>query len=128
MDIIAVCLFAVTAAVLCRAVSSNAGNAGIALTVAAAAMIFIKTADSLGSIAAEIRSLFEQSGVASQYVRILLKGLGICYITNFARGVCCDSGEYTLAEQTLLAGKISLLVISLPMIDALIEIVKELLA
>ena len=127
MEIVVVCLFAVVSAVICRTVGANSRDIGLVLAIAASAMIFIKTAGSLGNIIAEVRSLFDQSGVDPGYVRILLKGLGICYITNFARGVCRDSGETTLADQTLLAGKISLLIISLPMIDTLTEVIKTLL-
>ena len=60
-------------------------------------------------------------------MRILLKALGICYLTDFASGICRDSGENTLASQTLMAGKTALLITSLPMLEALIGVIKTLL-
>ena len=127
MDVIAVCAFAVISVVLCKTVESDARDIKLLMVIGGAAIIFLKAAGSLGGIIAEIRSLFVQSDVDPEYVRILLKGLGVCYVTNFTVSICRDSGENTLADQTLLAGKVALLIISLPMLEGLIEIVKTLM-
>lgn len=127
MNILALCAFAIVSAVLCKTLEADGREIKLVLVIGAASLIFLKAASSLGGIIAEIRSLFEESNVDPQYVRILLKGLGICYVTSFTVSICRDSGENTLAEQTLLAGKIALLIVSLPMLEGLIEIVKTLL-
>ncbi|MBQ8965249.1 SpoIIIAC/SpoIIIAD family protein [Ruminococcus sp.] len=127
MEILVVCAFAVVAAMLCKTLEVSAREIRLILIIGASAAVFLKAAGSLGSIIAEIRSMFSDGGIDSDYIRILLKSLGICYITNFASGVCRDSGEQTLAEHTLLAGKVALLITALPMIEALTEIIKTLL-
>ena len=127
MNIVIICAFAVVSAVICKTVSNDRSIA-IVLTLAASAVIFMKAAGSMSGIIAEMRSLFlVHSGTEPEYLRIILKGLGICYITSFASSICRDSGESTLAEQTIIAGKTALLLISLPMLETLIGIVKALL-
>ena len=127
MDIIAICVFAIVSAVFSRTVEANAKEIKLLLVIGAAAVIFMKTAGTLGSIIGEIRLLFDSTDTDQRYVGILLKGLGICYVTDLTCGICRDSGEQTLAEQTLSAGKAALVVLSLPMIEALTDIVKTLL-
>lgn len=127
MDIVGICAFALTAVFVCKSVESDAREIKLLLVTVAAVIIFVKSAGSLGSIFAEIRSLFYEGDADPQYVRILLKALGICYLTDFASGICRDSGENTLASQTLMAGKTALLITSLPMLEALIGVIKTLL-
>lgn len=127
MDIIAICVFAIVSAVFSGTVEANAKEIKLILVIGAAAVIFMKTAGTLGSIIGEIRLLFDSTDTDQRYVGILLKGLGICYVTDLTCGICRDSGEQTLAEQTLSAGKAALVVLSLPMIEALTDIVKTLL-
>ncbi|MBE6868485.1 MAG: stage III sporulation protein AD [Ruminococcus albus] len=127
MNIVIICAFAVVSAVICKSVGNDRSIA-LVLTLAASAVIFMKAAGSMGGLIAQMRSLFyAQGGTDPEYIRILLKGLGICYITSFASGICRDSGESTLAEQTVLAGKTALLLIILPMLETLIGIVRTLL-
>ncbi|MBO4867681.1 MAG: stage III sporulation protein AD [Ruminococcus sp.] len=127
MNIVIICAFAVVSAVMCKTVNNDRSIA-IVLTLAASAVIFMKAVASMSGIIAQMRSLFfAQGGSDPEYMRILLKGLGICYITSFASGICRDSGESTLAEHTVLAGKTALLLVALPMLETLIGIVKTLL-
>lgn len=127
MDIIVIIGFCIVSTVICKTVEKESGEIKILLMLAAVCVVFIKTADTLGAVFAQIRSLFYQAEIDSQYIKILFKGLGICYITRLACDFCKDCGENALAGQAELAGKISLLIISLPLFNALIEIVKSLL-
>lgn len=127
MGIIAICVFALISAVICMTVSRSSAGFRLLISAAACAMILLRTSDELSGILSQIRSIFDESSLDHSYVMILIKGLGICYITNFAVSVCRDCGETAIASQTLLAGRIALLVISLPMLEDLIEIIKMLL-
>lgn len=127
MDIIVLCAFATVTAVLCKTVETSGRDIKLLMVIGGGAVIFLKAAGSMGGMIAEIRSLFGQGDVDPEYVRILLKGLGICYVTSFTVSVCRDCGENAIGDQVLTAGKIALLTISLPMLEALIEIVKALL-
>lgn len=127
MGIVVICIFAVACTAVCVVSSHTSAGFRLLISAAACAMILFKASSDLSGILAQIRSLFEESDLDQAYVAILIKGLGICYITNFAVGVCRDSGETAVASQTLLAGRIALLVISLPILEDLIEIIKMLL-
>ena len=63
----------------------------------------------------------------SDYAAILLKALGIAYISAFTAELCKSAGEGMLASAAVLAGKGELVLLSLPLISRLLEIAAELL-
>ncbi len=63
----------------------------------------------------------------SEYAAILLKALGIAYISAFTAELCKSAGEGMLASAAVLAGKGELILLSLPLISRLLEIAAELL-
>ena len=60
------------------------------------------------------------------YLSIMLKALGIAFLTHICASVCRDCGEQTIAGYAELAGKIEMLIIALPLIEELIKIAGDL--
>ena len=73
-----------------------------------------------------IRSLFSQTGTG-EYIDTVLRALGIALVCELTAIFCRDLGEQTLAEGVQLFGKLEILVLSLPLLDKVLEIAKELL-
>ena len=69
-----------------------------------------------------IRSMMQQVQIDGQYIEILLKSLGICFITQIASESCRDAGESALASKIDLAGKLMLVVLALPMFEEIVSI------
>lgn len=64
--------------------------------------------------------------IESGYLEILVKIIGITYIAEFSADLCKDAGYSALASQIAIAGKLSVLGISMPVITALLEMVSGL--
>ena len=58
---------------------------------------------------------------------ILLKALGVAFLTETAASVCRDSGESGLAGWVETAGKMEILLLAFPLIQTAMETVKTLL-
>lgn len=72
----------------------------------------------------------ELSGLISlqkTYVAILLKLIGIAYLCEFAANLCKDAGCQTIAGQVEMIGKLSILLVSTPVITALADTMMKLL-
>ena len=65
---------------------------------------------------------------AAAYLEILWKALGICYITGIAGDLCQDCGESALAKTVELWGRLSLVLLSLPLLETLLRTVTEVLS
>ena len=66
--------------------------------------------------------------IVSQMQEILWKALGICYITGIAGDLCQDCGESALAKTVELWGRLSLVLLSLPLLETLLRTVTEVLS
>ena len=98
--------------------------------------VFTSMAVGLGLIASAIamlapvltylRALSEDSGFAS-YLDIIFKACAIGLLTAFATEISKDAGEQAIASKIELVGKCALLVVALPVLQTLVESVKEFL-
>ena len=124
MSIAGICI---TASVMCKLFSENGKEYALYIKLAAAAAVMSMIIIFVSPIAETIRSIYSRAGADEEYLTVLFKALGICYITQFACDICKDSGENALATQAELAGKISLMVIALPLFESLANIVARLI-
>lgn len=71
--------------------------------------------------------IFETTGIKSSLYSIILKIIGIGYLTEFTASICNDTGNSSLGDKVLLGGKIIILVMALPIVSSILNIVMELL-
>lgn len=64
----------------------------------------------------------EYIGISNDYVKIVVKTVGISILTQFSSGVCKDSGQNVLSDKIELAGKVIVAVLAIPMAQALLEV------
>ena len=77
-------------------------------------------------VLSRVRALFVETG-AGEYLDVVLRALGIALICELTAIFCRDLGENTLAQGVQMFGKLEILVLSLPLVDKILEIAKELL-
>ena len=58
---------------------------------------------------------------------ILLKALGVAFLTEIAASICRDSGESGLAGWVEMAGRVEILLLSFPLIRTVLDTVSDLL-
>ncbi len=123
MKIVTIAVICILATVLCKLFADNSKEYALYIKIAASIGIFAAAIVYVSPIAEMINSIFIKSGADGTYINILFKALGICYITQFAYDICKDSGENALASQLEIAGKISLIILALPLFEKLMDIV-----
>lgn len=69
----------------------------------------------------KIDELAAVSELNTEYIRIIFKALGICYLTQFSADICRDCGENAAASAAEIFGKIQLILLSLPLFESLID-------
>ena len=73
-----------------------------------------------------INAAAKESGT-EPYFALMLKALAISLFSKISADICRDCGENTLASRVELAGKAGIVIISLPVIQQLIELSKDML-
>ena len=76
----------------------------------------------------EMEKLLGHINAETDFSEILIKALGVCYITQIACDSCKDAGETAIAGKLELAGKIAIVILSLPMFTELTDIVLALIS
>ena len=74
----------------------------------------------LGRLIGLLRETAETAGVGDGYFAVVLKVIGIAYLTQFGAQLCADAGEGTVAA---LAGKILMMTAAAPVLIGLLELV-----
>lgn len=72
--------------------------------------------------------LSDLTSVSKEYIKILLKITGITFISEIASDISKDCGYMAVANQVQIFGKVSILVISIPVFTELISKVGGLLS
>ena len=72
-------------------------------------------------------SIAEIAGVESSLLKLLLKIVGVGYLTEFAAGILTDFGISSIADKVTLAGKITIVLLSMPVIERLLRLIGEFL-
>lgn len=60
-----------------------------------------------------------------EYVALLLKMIGVTYLSEFASSICRDAGYSAVAGQIELVGKLTILTIGMPIVLALFELMVD---
>lgn len=75
----------------------------------------------------QLQALLDGAALPQAYTAILFKALGICLLTQLTADACRDAGESALAAKAELAGKLLLLVLSLPLFEKITSLALSLL-
>ncbi|MDD3338970.1 MAG: SpoIIIAC/SpoIIIAD family protein [Lachnospiraceae bacterium] len=81
----------------------------------------------LQSLFDSIRRMGTYLTVDSLYMGTLLKIMGITYVGQFSSGICKDAGYSVIANQIEIFAKIAIMVLSMPILLALLETIQEFL-
>lgn len=123
-DVIVLCLLAASLVLLIRKYSPE--NA-LTVTLAATVVVLLYIIAKSSGLISELWSIFDTFGLDPEIIKITLKALGICYITGFAADVCRDFGQTALASKVELAGKVSVVLLTLPFIKQILIVATELM-
>lgn len=99
----------------------------IFITVAGVCVILLFCIDGVISIIDTMTQFVQKTGINSQLFSCVLKIIGIGYVCEFASGVCTTAGNTTIADVISLAGKIVILLLSLPILTNLLNLIVEIL-
>lgn len=96
------------------------------LVLVSSLLVFWQSFSAVAEITTALKNITSGISEASAYIKIMFKVLGIALIAQLAADMCRDCGESALAGQTETAAKIAIIVVVLPLIQAVLKIVSGL--
>ena len=119
LKLAALCAVCLTPVVLLR---KKTPEQALVLTAAILAVVLGRCLALAAPAVEELRSLFDRAGVDSAHVAILLRTLAAALVTRLCADLCRDGGSQALASAVETAGAVAVLVITLPLVRAVVEL------
>ena len=66
----------------------------------------------------------EMTGIENGLLKVLLKIVGVGYLTEFGAGILNDFGSHSVADKVTLGGKITIVLLAMPVMESLLTLIK----
>ncbi len=126
-DIVKIGMLAVAGVLLAIPLKKEKGEYSSLLGITICVLIFSFVITKIEVVFAFIKQLEGMLSIESEYIFIMLKMIGIAYIAEFVIGICKDAGFSAISGQIEIFAKISILVVSLPLLHTFLEMMGSLL-
>lgn len=127
MSIIQISILGVVGVLMAVQLKQEKAEVGTYLCIVISLFIFGAIMDNLSFFVDTVREIGDFINLENSYIATLIKMLGITYLAEFSSGICKDAGYQTIAVQIEMFGKIAILVLSLPILLALLRTIQEFL-
>lgn len=117
MEITSLIVIAVIAAVLSVMLKKYNPEYSILISLAAGILLLLLIFSDLFPAVIRIKDLLSVAQIPPEYGQVLFKCLGICFLAQFSADSCRDAGESALAAKIELAGKVMIVLLSLPLFE-----------
>lgn len=99
----------------------------VVIMIVGCVIIFFYSISGIIKVVEILKKIINDTGINDERIIILLKIMGISYITEFVSDIAKDSGYSALSNQIQIYGKITILVVSVPILESLINCINGLL-
>ena len=122
-----ICAIGIAALIIISIVKTYKPEFTVEVTLCAGMILLYFIIDSLKYGFGFIADIYEDLSYGKEYFPIILKVLGIAYITEFAAAICQDAGEKSIASKVELAGKIAIFFAATPVFTSLLDLLNSLI-
>lgn len=123
MEIIKIIGVAFVTAISSVLLKATKPELSFAVTVTGIIVMLLFMVDYLQSTLAVFARIAEATGVENGLLKILLKIVGVGYITEFGAGILSDFGSNAVADKVILGGKLTIVLLSVPVLEKLLVLV-----
>jgi len=127
MNVVSVTVFALLACFTSAILKNLSHPIAQFIGIAAAICIIASSIISASPILEFIEQINEVDGFDRLY-SVMLKGLGIAILSETASDICKDCGESSLASKVEMAAKITMIILSIPLLNSILGMSKEMMA
>ena len=127
MDIFNVAVFCLICAILSLVLRQYKPEYSLLLSLACSIAVMLFILEGVTQVRDQLDLILQNSLLNGELVVIVFKCLGVCILTELASQTCKDAGEGAIASKVELAGKIALMMMSLPLFLRLLEVSSHLL-
>lgn len=127
MDLIKIIGAAFLTAICSAILKSTKPELSFVVVITGMIIILLFILDMIKGSFTVLSEIATMTGLENGVIKILLKIVGVGYLTEFSAGVLNDFNAGSVADKVSLAGKITVMVMALPIISGLLTLLKQFL-
>ena len=128
MDVIRIAVLGIAGLFLCIFLKDAKPEYALYVSLATGVCILLLATGKLSYLMEMLNRLKSYVPIDTAYLNALLKMVGITYVGQFSAGICRDAGYSSIAGQIEIFSRLDILVISMPVLTALMETIQGFLA
>lgn len=121
MDILRIAVLGIAGVMIALLLRKEKGEYSTFISMAVCICIFIYIITKVETVLLFVERLESLVLVDGTYITLVVKMVGITYVAEFAVNVCKDAGYGAIAGQIEMFAKMSILVVSIPVLTAFLE-------
>jgi stage III sporulation protein AD len=126
MEIVKVVSFAFIALFIVVLLKDYKEDLAIKISIAVGILIFLFLINKITLVIGLLQQLALKANIDFVYLNTVFKILGIAYLASFCSEICRDAGQNSLGSKVEFAGKILILVLSIPILMAVLQSILKL--
>lgn len=127
MEIFKIIAIGLITAVSTLVVKQTKPEIAVFVGLAGSLLIFFEIIGMISDVFTVFNMIVNKTGISSDLFGVLIKIIGVGYLTEFSASLCSDSGNASIADKIMLGGKIVILVLAIPIFTSIINIITGLL-
>lgn len=112
---------------LCLVLSKQSTAFTAVIAVFVCCVIFRSAVDYLNPLFELVRKLSNLSGIDSEIYSVLLKSVGVSFVSEIVSLICTDAGYGALGKTLQILSNIAILWLSIPLLNGFIDIIEKIL-
>ncbi|WP_296971135.1 stage III sporulation protein AD [Tepidanaerobacter sp. EBM-38] len=127
MEIIQIVALSLIASILIVLIREDRPEIALQMTLVAGIIIFLRIMNQIFVVIEFLKDLSQKANIDNLYISTIFKIIGIAYIAEFGSQICKDAGSSSIASKIEFAAKILILVLSLPILMAVMNLILRIL-
>lgn len=127
MEMLKIIGVGITGAVAAITVRQYKPEMAVPIGIATAAILFLMVLSQVGYVIDVIRMTADRLNLNPEYITAILKMIAVAYLAQIGAEICRDAGQNAIAAKVELAGKILIVVLSVPILLSLMNLLIGLL-
>lgn len=128
IDLFQVAIFCLIATFLAILLRQYRPEYAVFVSLACSILAVVYLLQGIVQVMEELGGLLENAMLPDDLIQVVVKCLGVCILTELAGQTCRDAGEQAIGAKVELAGKVTLVLVSLPLFERLLQLAERLLA
>jgi len=126
IDVVKIIIIGVVGAFLAITVKDTKPEFAIAIALVTGIIILMMCLEPIFGLITSLKNICERTGIDLTFFEIILKIIGVSYMTQLASAACEDSGQKSIGTKIDFAGKIAIIVLAVPILQQIIDLLLNL--